>query len=289
MNPQLSKSNKIVLRSFIAILLFLSLHIIGNAQTHSQDSLTLINVLKTNCQECALKDSTSSYFWNLEKPVDEWPGIQVWEGRVIGIILSKRGLTGDLTNLSQCTELEQLTLSHNNLVSLPPLDSFPRLYLLECDHNKLTDLPEIDQCFNLQGLICSYNHLTNLPSFEGNPNLGSVVCDHNQLHELPPLEQCPDLVWLDCGYNQIEKIPSLFYCNRLGWIDCRGNLLRGLPPISPLNSIMTYWCDENFLSEEAIMPYLSIHGFDAHSQFKPSPSSGGKQVNLSGITATDLR
>ena len=150
------------------------------------------------------------------------------------INLSRRGLT-QLPDLSKFTNLRELDCGHNQLTSLPPLNT--KLQVLDCGHNQLTSLPPLNT--NLHSLDCCKNQLTVLPRL--NDNLTLLFCAYNQLTKLPILND--KLQVLYCHENRLPSLPILNY--NLQSLVCYNNQLTILPPLH--NGLHTLYCVNNKL------------------------------------------
>jgi hypothetical protein len=138
-----------------------------------------------------------------------------------------------------------MKVSSKGIKSLEGLQTFRRLWGLECNKNELTSLDVLEQ-MNVQTLKCSDNQLTGLPSkvtksintlecrnnkitaldVAGNQNLATLLCNGNQLTTLD-LTNMPNLSWLDCADNQLTSL-SVSEIPLLSYLWCQGNQLTSL-------------------------------------------------------------
>lgn len=164
-----------------------------------------------------------------------------------------------LPNLDRFTQLELLDCCCNNLTELPPL---PRsLKELHCTSNKLTSLPVLPLL--LRDLRCGNNSLTSLPTlpfslevlwcfnnelieFPALPySLRDLYCSFNPLRELPnPLPE--NLVKLTCDNSSLTSLPAL--PASLEELICYGNELTSLPPLKHIHSLKCLDCRSNKLT-----------------------------------------
>lgn len=141
------------------------------------------------------------------------------------------------------TSLTSLYCIHNNLTSLPSLDTLCNLTVLNVDGNQLEELCEIGKLKNLERLSCKYNKLIKLPSLKGLINIRHICCSDNKIRELPSdIVELVGLEELICNHNLLKTLPDLTGFGRLRYFDCRYNYLNvdeilHAPNIHPLT-----WC-----------------------------------------------
>ncbi|XP_031425211.1 leucine-rich repeat serine/threonine-protein kinase 1 isoform X2 [Clupea harengus] len=139
-----------------------------------------------------------------------------------------------------CTRLRHVSLSENELASLPPgLLHMCQLQRLSAAKNKLTSLFEVPNGTNwiglrkLQELDVSDNSLSSLPSpvLHCFKSLCSLNVSRNKLASFPDPWACP-LKCLRASCNQIESLPdliSIFWRTHLREVDFSDNALKELP------------------------------------------------------------
>ena len=160
--------------------------------------------------------------------------------------------------LSSATGLCEIDVTHNLLVSLPPLTSLrrlqalyashnriaaeglpeslfalPSLLALSLSHNRLEALPQsVRYATRLEALFVSHNALTELPrQIAGMVSLQELHADHNRLVELPAaLVTLPRLHTVDVAHNGLRRLPArLGDLARLRTLHANHNELRALP------------------------------------------------------------
>ena len=188
---------KILLLFFVVCLLQCSLLAPkAKAQVNVQDSLALL----------ALYNSTNGpnwlLPWPLNLPINQWNGVNVLNGRVIGLQLYNDSLNGTIPpEIGNLTELVQLHLGYNQLHGTIPacLYSLNKLEMLHLGENQLYDTLSslIGNLVNLKYLYLGINNfygvipnelcnLTNLLQFDINNNnfTGSITTSFYNLTEL---------------------------------------------------------------------------------------------------------
>ena len=177
--------------------------------------------------------------WSSDRPISEWPGIKVEDGRVRALeALSIRTL---LPQIGGLTELRTLNIRHNKLVGEIPseLGNLDNLQLLYLDGNKLVgEIPsELGNLDNLQYFRLGNNRLEGeIPPELGNlDNLQGLDLSDNELEgEIPPeLSNLDKLRELDLSGNELEGEipPELSNLDKLQGLDLSDNELEGeVPP-----------------------------------------------------------
>ena len=105
--------------------------------------------------------------WEVDRPVEQWRGVTMVDGRVVRLDLSRKSLSQVVPAcIGRLTALQALNLNDNQLSSLPAeigqLTSLEKLYL---SGNQLTSLPaEIWQLTSLTWLHLGTNQLTSVPA-----------------------------------------------------------------------------------------------------------------------------
>jgi leucine-rich repeat protein SHOC2 len=127
--------------------------------------------------------------WEVDRPVEQWQGVTMVEGRVVRLDLSGKSLSQVVPAcIGRLTALRWLNLSDNQLTSVPAeigqLTSLEELYL---DDNQLTSVPaEIGQLTALEHLFLGDNRLTSVPAEIGQlTSLEELNLEEHRLRTLP--------------------------------------------------------------------------------------------------------
>ena len=173
--------------------------------------------------------------WEVDRPVEQWQGVTMVEGRVVRLDLSGKSLSQVVPAcIGRLTALRWLNLSDNQLTSVPAeigqLTSLEELYL---DDNKLTSVPaEIGQLTALRELHLDGNKLTSVPAEIGQLTaLTELFLGGNQLTSLPAeIGQLTALEELNLGGNQLTTVPyEIGLITSLVRLDLTNNKLTSMP------------------------------------------------------------
>ena len=152
--------------------------------------------------------------WDEDLPIDEWKGVELADGRVVGLRLSYQGIVGTIpSELGSLANLTRLSLWNNFLTGGIPkeLGSLANLTVLLLHGNQLTGEipPELGSLSNLTELFLFSNQLTG----EIPPELGSLS----------------NLEWLDIASNQLTGVipKELGNLSNLQSLDLSDNRLTG--------------------------------------------------------------
>ena len=133
--------------------------------------------------------------WDEDLPIDEWKGVELADGRVVGLRMSSEGIVGTIpSELGNLSNLQELSLWGNRLTGGIPkeLGSLANLRSLSLSRNQLTGgIPEeLGSLSNLQSLNLYGNQLTGgIPKELGSlANLRSLLLHGNQLTGVIPKE-----------------------------------------------------------------------------------------------------
>ena len=179
--------------------------------------------------------------WDEDLPIDEWKGVELADGRVVGLRVSYQGIVGTIpSELGSLANLTRLSLWNNFLTGGIPkeLGSLANLTELLLHGNQLTGEipPELGSLSNLTELFLFSNQLTGEipPELGLLSNLRHLWLWSNQLTgEIPPeLGGLSNLTHLYLDNNQLtgEIPPELGSLSNLEWLDIASNQLTGVIP-----------------------------------------------------------
>ncbi|XP_067276448.1 leucine-rich repeat and IQ domain-containing protein 1 isoform X2 [Pseudorasbora parva] len=174
-----------------------------------------------------------------------------------------------LSTLSECNNLQTLTLRRCGLTSLDGLSQCAQIRYIDVQENSVTHV-DCGGLVNLQVLLLGRNQLMNMNGFDGAENLQilqlshnnisrisglgplkmllRLSVDHNQLLSTRGLKEIYTLLHLDCSYNHLSHIEGLENCALLNTLDLRGNSLTELPILQNHVLLRDLYLDDNLIS-----------------------------------------
>ena len=199
--------------------------------------------------------------WDEDLPIDEWKGVELADGRVVGLRMSSEGIVGTIpSELGGLANLRDLSLNGNQLTGGIPseLGNLSNLTWLWLAGNQLTGEipPELGGLSNLTLLWLWSNQLTGeIPPELGRlSNLTELVLSRNQLTgEIPPeLGSLSNLTGLSLNGNQLtgEIPPELGGLSNLQQLYLDNNRLTGGIPkeLGNLSNLQALYLGGNLLT-----------------------------------------
>ncbi|XP_065599289.1 leucine-rich repeat and IQ domain-containing protein 1 [Cyrtonyx montezumae] len=174
-----------------------------------------------------------------------------------------------LSTLSECSNLQVLTVRRCGLVALEGLSSCKdlkyinaeenKIQIIDCENlenlcililnkNHLLSICGLDGCVNLQNLELSYNRITRIGGLESLKNLQQLTVDHNQLISTKGLCEVPTLIYLDCSFNHLTQVEGIESCGLLQILKLQGNNLQELPRLEDHVLLRELYLDDNSIS-----------------------------------------
>ena len=151
--------------------------------------------------------------WEVDRPVEQWRGVTMVDGRVVRLDLSRKSLSQVVPAcIVRLTALRWLNLSNNQLTTVPAeIGQLTLLWELNLGGNQLTSVPaEIGQLTSLTRLNLAANPLTSVPAEIGQlTSLKDLSLSGNQLTSVPAeIGQLASLKSLYLGHNQLMSLPA---------------------------------------------------------------------------------
>nr|XP_029133776.1 leucine-rich repeat and IQ domain-containing protein 1 [Labrus bergylta] len=174
-----------------------------------------------------------------------------------------------LSTLSQCTQLQSLTLRRCGLKSLESINQLSKLCyidvqendisfvdcenmtslrVLKLGHNKLTSIHGLTGAESLGVLELSHNSITRIAGLESLRRLQRLSLDHNQLISTKGLKDVYTLLHLSCSHNHLVRAEGLENNALLNTLDLRTNSLTEPPSINNHVLLRELHLDDNSIS-----------------------------------------
>ncbi len=221
----------------------------------ARDCATLLGLHDT-----LVGSATLSPAWSVGTDISSWQGVGVEEGRVIGLNMESRGLTGSIPpELGDLSKLRRMALDHNDLTGSIPsaLGKLSELKELALEFNNLSGaIPaELGALTNLDKLFLQSNQLTGpIPMEFGNlSKLKTLLMGDNLLSGPIPSElgNMSALEFLTMSRNQFNAaLPAtLSQISTLKNLDVRDASLTGaIPDLSSMAGLQAVHLQENSLT-----------------------------------------
>lgn len=120
------------------------------------------------------------------------------------------GESPDFSSLENATNLTDIYLNDNNLVSISGLEGYNiPLETLYLHNNLLTDITPISEYTGINELVLYGNMIQNISNLSGMTNLNTIDLSENMIIDFSDLLSIPNLEMIDLSDNLIVSIPDL--------------------------------------------------------------------------------
>ncbi|NXG56662.1 LRIQ1 protein, partial [Hemiprocne comata] len=167
------------------------------------------------------------------------------------LTLRRCGLVA-LEGLSGCKDLQYINVEENN-IQIIDCENLENLRILILNKNHLSSVSGLDGCINLQNLELSYNRITRIGGLESLKNLQQLIVDHNMLISTKGLCEVPTLIHLDCSFNHLTRVEGIENCGLLQTLKLQGNNLQELPQLENHVLLRELYLDDNSISAVRIL------------------------------------
>uniref|UniRef100_A0A8C3GHB1 Leucine-rich repeat and IQ domain-containing protein 1 n=1 Tax=Cairina moschata TaxID=8855 RepID=A0A8C3GHB1_CAIMO len=168
------------------------------------------------------------------------------------LTLRRCGLVA-LEGLSSCKDLKYINVEENS-IEMVDCENLENLCILILNKNRISSVCGLDGCINLQNLELSYNRITRIGGLESLKNLQQLNVDHNQLINTKGLCEAPTLIHLDCSFNHLTQIEGIESCGLLQILKLQGNNLQELPRLENHVLLRELYLDDNSISAMKMLP-----------------------------------
>ncbi|XP_071893123.1 leucine-rich repeat- and IQ domain-containing protein 1 isoform X5 [Anas platyrhynchos] len=168
------------------------------------------------------------------------------------LTLRRCGLVA-LEGLSSCKDLKYINVEENS-IEMVDCENLENLCILILNKNHISSVCGLDGCINLQNLELSYNRITRIGGLESLKNLQQLNVDHNQLINTKGLCEAPTLIHLDCSFNHLTQIEGIESCGLLQILKLQGNNLQELPRLENHVLLRELYLDDNSICAMKMLP-----------------------------------
>ncbi|XP_043348574.1 leucine-rich repeat and IQ domain-containing protein 1 isoform X2 [Dermochelys coriacea] len=210
------------------------------------------------------------------------------------LTLRRCGLTA-LEGLSNCKGLKYIDVEENNIQTIS-CENLENLCILILNKNQLASLQGLDGCSDLRKLELSCNKITRIGGLESLKNLQQLIVDHNQLISTKGLCDLPTLMHVDCSFNHLTQLEGIENCGLLQILKLQGNNLSELPTLENHVLLRELYLDDNSISTMETfsfywLPLLQILSLSQNSLTQLAPLFSCislEKLNISNNCLSDL-
>ncbi|XP_053923147.1 LOW QUALITY PROTEIN: leucine-rich repeat and IQ domain-containing protein 1 [Cuculus canorus] len=178
--------------------------------------------------------------------LSECSNLQVLTLRRCGVVV--------LEGLSSCKDLKYINMEENNIQFID-CRNLENLCILILNKNHLSSVCGLDGCINLRNLELSYNRITRIGGLESLKSLQRLIVDHNQLVSTKGLCEAPTLIHLDCSFNHLTEVEGIENCGLLQILKLQGNNLQELPRLENHVLLRELYLDDNSISDVRMLSF----------------------------------
>ncbi|NWY00798.1 LRIQ1 protein, partial [Nothoprocta ornata] len=180
-----------------------------------------------------------------------------------------------LEGLSNCKDIKYINAEENN-IQIIDCENLENLCILILSKNRLSSVCGLDGCRNLRNLELSYNKITRIGGLESLKNLQQLIVDHNQLISTKGLCEAPTLMHLDCSFNHLTQVEGIENSGLLQILKLQGNNLLELPRLENHVLLRELYLDDNSISSMRTfslfwLPLLQILSLSQNSLTELAP------------------
>ncbi|TAD98780.1 MAG: T9SS C-terminal target domain-containing protein, partial [Bacteroidetes bacterium] len=214
--------------------------------------------------------------WDRNRPISEWAGVVLENGRLVGLDLHLTNLTGEVPNFPPliANSLKYVNFSNNQLSGKIPdhVAEWANLEYLDLSGNDLEgEVPEsLGSLVKLKTIYLAHNRLTSIPEklFDNLTELRSLFLNNNQLSVLPKnINRLKSLEFLNLGNNLLREIPEeISELSNLQLLYFNNNRLTKLPlSLEKLTNLKGLFLQNNLLTDLISFAKLeSLEQLDVH-------------------------
>ena len=147
----------------------------------------------------------------------------------------------NLSGLENCTSLQRLWLTGNQVSDLKPLNSLTKVQELSLATNQISDITPLSRLTNMRHLWLGCNQVSDLSPLGRLTNLEGLWLMDNQISDLSPLSKLTNLQVLHLGDNQISDLTPLSRLMNLRVLLLGDNQVSDLTPLSKLTKLQKLW------------------------------------------------
>ncbi len=137
----------------------------------------------------------------------------------------------DISGLSQCSRLEELSLIHNDIRSISPLSGLTNLHSLSLSQNRISDISGLSGLTGLQSLSLNGNQIEDLSALSGLSALTYLDISDNRVESISALSGLSNLSELWMYENRVADFSPLTGLSQLRVLMLRNNPIGDMSPL----------------------------------------------------------
>ncbi len=170
------------------------------------------------------------------------------DDKIISLTIIHQNLK-DITPLTKCLYLEELSLYNNRITDLTPLYSLLRLNYLDLHYNNIYDISPLSNLTSLNYLNVIMNEISDISPLSELKMLNELHLSGNKINDLSPLSKLKDLNRLDLFNNKINDISHLAEMKALNTLSLGSNRINDITAIGSLKSLNSLYLFKNHISD----------------------------------------
>ncbi len=142
----------------------------------------------------------------------------------------------DISPLEKLVNIEDLSLTGNNINNIDALKNMLNLKKLSLTSNAITNIDVVSNFSKLEELALGWNGVTNIKPIKNLKNLSVFSINNNGLSDISVLSELKNLKSLNLSANNINNISSLKNLNKLAYLNISYNQITDFSPIDNLTN-----------------------------------------------------
>lgn len=196
---------------------------------NSADSLNLNDNHISDLSALIPLSSSLSYLYLDNNPISDLSALTNFDLKAFSI--KNIGLT-DITPVACLTQLKELYIDDNNVVTLEPLSVCENLEIISVNNNSISNFNGLEHSLKLSEVFANGNKINSLKGLENATVLSSLSLNDNLLNDISVIPKSKDtLQILYLNDNKISDISLLSECTALKQLYINDNSIATLQPL----------------------------------------------------------
>ena len=182
-----------------------------------------------------------------------------------------RNTLRNIETFQNFTELEELYMKENALMSLDALSGLKALKVLDVSQNALESLTPVFGLTELNTLIAPNNAITSIEGIQALVNLQKLDLSQNGLKDISVLSPCKALTDINISHNNITDISVLASLLDVTRFDASNNKIQSLPTFTKdhqLGAFLMAYNDLENINALSVLPNIYLVDIDYNARVK---------------------